>query len=81
MQAIPLMLLNRLGGEALPEITVRLSPTKYLDPDVSAAKHIESPYPTEPVLLCIESLSPEERLGPCWPSASIITLGVFLSVG
>ncbi len=62
MQAILLMLLNRLGVEALPEITVRLSPTKYLVPDVIAAKHIQSPYPTEPVLLCVEILSPEDGL-------------------
>ena len=28
-----------------------------------AARHIQNPYPTEPVLLCCEILSPEDRLG------------------
>jgi Uma2 family endonuclease len=42
---------------------VRLSPTKYLIPDVIAAPTIQSPYPTEPVLLCVEILSPGDRLG------------------
>lgn len=63
IQAILLTLLGRLGVEALPEVTVRLSTTKYLIPDVVAARHIADPYPTEPVLLCVEVLSPEDRLG------------------
>jgi hypothetical protein len=40
-----------------------LSPTKYLIPDVIAAPEIQSPYPTDPVLLCVEILSPEDRVG------------------
>ncbi len=57
------VLLRKLGLESYPEVTVRLSPTKYLVPDVIAAAVIQSPYPTEPVLLCCEILSPEDRLG------------------
>ncbi len=56
-------LLRRLGLQAAPEVTVRLSPTKYLVPDIVAARVLENPYPTEPVLLCCEILSPEDRLG------------------
>jgi Uma2 family endonuclease len=56
-------LLRSLGLDAVAEVTVRLSPTKYLVPDVIAASVIESPYPTEAVLLCCEVLSPEDRLG------------------
>ena len=56
-------LLEKQDIEALPEVTLRLSATKLLVPDVVAARHIESPYPTEPVLLCVEILSPEDRLG------------------
>jgi Uma2 family endonuclease len=57
------VLLDRQGVEALSEVHVRLSPTKYLIPDVIAAPEIQSPYPTDPVLLCIEILSPEDRVG------------------
>jgi Uma2 family endonuclease len=57
------VMLRRLGLQAAPEVTVRLSPTKYLVPDVIAAPALRGPYPTEPVLLCCEILSPEDRLG------------------
>jgi len=57
------LMLRKLGLEAYPEVTVRLSPNKYLVPDVIAAPVIQNPYPTDPVLLCCEILSPEDRLG------------------
>lgn len=57
------VMLRRMGLQAAPEVTVRLSPTKYLVPDVVAAPVLQSPYPTDPVLLCGEVLSPEDRLG------------------
>jgi Uma2 family endonuclease len=57
------VMLRRLGLQAAPEVTVRLSPTKYLVPDVIAAPVLRGPYPTEPVLLSCEILSPEDRLG------------------
>jgi Uma2 family endonuclease len=56
-------LLQNQGVEAFPELTVRLSPTRYLVPDVCVAGDFPGPYPTEPVLLCCEILSPEDRLG------------------
>jgi Uma2 family endonuclease len=55
--------LRRLGLDAVAEVTVRVSPAKFLLPDVIAAPVLQSPYPTEPVLLCCEVLSPEDRLG------------------
>jgi Uma2 family endonuclease len=63
IQFMLVAMLRKLGLDAVPEVTVRLSPTKYLVPDVIAATVIQSPYPTEPVLLCCEILSPEDRLG------------------
>jgi Uma2 family endonuclease len=63
IQKILMALLDRQGVQALSEVTVRLSPTRYLVPDVIAAPVIQSPYPTEPVLLCVEILSPEDRVG------------------
>ena len=56
-------MLRKLGLQAAPEVMVTLSPTKYLVPDVIAAPSLQNPYPTEPVLLCCEILSPEDRLG------------------
>ncbi len=53
-----------LHAQAFPELTVRISPTKYLVPDVAVVqKDFPGPYPTEPVLLCCEILSPDDRLG------------------
>src|SRR5580692_859638 len=52
------VMLRRFGLQAAPEVTVRLSPTRYLVPDVIAAPVLRGPYPTEPVLLCCRS---EER--------------------
>jgi Uma2 family endonuclease len=57
------MLLRSQGVQPLPELTLRLSPTKYLVPDVCVAGDFPGPYPTEPVLLCCEILSPDDRLG------------------
>ena len=58
-----LMLLRGQGVRPLPELTLRISPTKYLVPDVSVAADFPGPYPTEPIQLCCEILSPEDRLG------------------
>ena len=50
--------------EADPEQTVWIRTGKYLVPDlvVQHCGHIQDPYPTEPVHLCVEILSPEDRL-------------------
>jgi Uma2 family endonuclease len=56
-------MLGKVGLEAASEVTVKLTPTKYLVPDFLAAPVLQTPYPTEPVLLCCEILSPEDSLG------------------
>lgn len=63
IQAALIKLLEKRGVQAFPELTVRLSSAKYLIPDVAVANDFPGPYPTEPVLLCCEILSPEDRLG------------------
>jgi len=63
IQRVLMTLLQRQGVQAFPELTVRISPTHYLVPDVAVAGDFPGPYPTEPVLLCCEILSPEDRLG------------------
>ena len=62
IQFLLVTILRRQGVEALSEVTVRLSESRFLVPDVIAAPSIQDPYPTEPVLLCVEILSPEDRL-------------------
>jgi Uma2 family endonuclease len=63
VQFLLLLLLRRQGVDARPEVTVRLTATKFLIPDVIADGSIPASYPTEPVMLCVEILSPEDRLG------------------
>ena len=63
IQRVLVTLLQDRGVQAFPELTVRISSTKYLVPDVCVAGDFPGPYPTEPVLLCCEILSPEDRLG------------------
>lgn len=55
------MLLEQRGLEVAVELTCKLSLTRYLIPDVGAAKKIADPYPSEPLLLCVEILSPDDR--------------------
>ncbi|MFN0107122.1 MAG: Uma2 family endonuclease [Bryobacteraceae bacterium] len=49
--------------KAGPEQTVRLSESRYLIPDVAVQRtdRIQRPYPTEPIHLCVEVLSPDDR--------------------
>jgi Uma2 family endonuclease len=63
IQRVLMTLLQSLGVQAFPELAVHISPTRYLVPDVCVAGDFPGPYPTEPVLLCCEILSPEDRLG------------------
>ena len=46
------------------ELTVRLSKNRFLVPDVAVQRkdQIQDPYPTEPIHLCIEILSPDDRM-------------------
>jgi Uma2 family endonuclease len=49
---------------AASEVTVRLREGKYFVPDVivQSRDNIQAPYPTKPVHLCIEILSPDDRM-------------------
>jgi Uma2 family endonuclease len=50
--------------EAIPEQTVRITGTKYLLPDIAIVSldAVQDPYPVEPVHLCIEIVSPGDRV-------------------
>ena len=62
-QRVLTRLLENQGAASFPELTLCLSPSKYLIPDVAVAGDFPGPYPTEAVRLCCEILSPEDRLG------------------
>ena len=58
------LLVRRFGGfTAIPEQTCRIREGKYLVPDVAvhALSDLQRPYPTKPVHLCVEILSPPDR--------------------
>jgi Uma2 family endonuclease len=63
LQSILTELLRKQGLFAGSEVSLRTGANEVLVPDVIAARKLELPYPTEPVLLCCEILSPEDRLG------------------
>ncbi len=57
------MLLLRRGWKALPEVRLKLSQVAHPVPDVVAStKAFQDPYPTEPFELCVEILSPGDKL-------------------
>ena len=47
-----------------PELTVRIGSDRFLVPDVAVQRResLQQPYPTEPIHLCIEILSPSDRM-------------------
>jgi Uma2 family endonuclease len=63
LQSVLCELLRKQGLHSGSEVSLRMSPNKVLVPDVIGARSLQLPYPTEPVLLCCEILSPEDRLG------------------
>jgi Uma2 family endonuclease len=67
MQSRLVSLLLRVapGFNVLPELTVQVRPDKFLIPDVAVqrAEDRQEPYPTKPVYLCVEILSPQDRYG------------------
>jgi Uma2 family endonuclease len=63
IQRVLMTMLRDQGAPAFPELTLCLSATKYLIPDVAVSDDFPGPYPTEAVRLCCEILSPEDRLG------------------
>jgi Uma2 family endonuclease len=63
VQIVLSVLLLRLGWKVASEVTLKLVPDAEPVPDLVASRDkIERPYPTKPIELCVEILSPEDRL-------------------
>ncbi|HMF76349.1 MAG TPA: Uma2 family endonuclease [Bryobacteraceae bacterium] len=62
IQFLLVTLLRKQGVEALAEVSVKVSDTRFLIPDVIADVRIEDPYPVKPVALCVDVLSPKDLL-------------------
>ena len=76
-----LMLLRGQGVQPLPELTVRISPSKYLVPDVCVTGDFPGPYPTDPVRLCCEILVTKDRLESTLIKCEEYHAGACLSAG
>jgi Uma2 family endonuclease len=63
IQSVLISILGKQGKFALPELTVRITPSKFLVPDIAIVGSLQFPYPSDPAELCVEILSPEDRLG------------------
>lgn len=61
IQFLLVAMLRSQGVRALAEVSIRPTPSKFLIPDVIAGREIGLPYPTPPVDLCVEILSPDGR--------------------
>jgi Uma2 family endonuclease len=62
LQLIVCEFLTRAGYRAGPEIELRIDPDWQPKPDVVAALVVEHPYPTKPVDVVVEIISPEDRM-------------------
>ena len=58
------ILLQRVpaGVDVLPEMRVQITPTRFRIPDVCLAEQSDEQILTKPPLLCVEILSPEDRM-------------------
>ncbi len=65
LQFALLLLLRKQGVQPFPELTVRLTPTRYLVPDVAVAgADFPGPYLTEPLLSAARSCRPKTGWAP-----------------
>ncbi len=55
-------LFREAGYKAAPELELRIDPDWQPKPDVAAAIRAEQPYPTQPIDIVAEVLSPEDRM-------------------
>ena len=62
LQSILTDLFKQAGYKSGPELELRIDPDWQPKPDVAAAETIEHPYPTKPIEIVAEVLSPEDSM-------------------
>jgi Uma2 family endonuclease len=62
LQAILTEVLTRAGYRSAPELELRIDSDWQPKPDVAAALVVEHPYPTKPIDVVAEILSPDDRM-------------------
>jgi Uma2 family endonuclease len=63
LQFVIATLLHACGWNVASEVRLKMSPNAELLPDVIATRgKFERPYPSQPVEICVEILSPDDRL-------------------
>lgn len=62
VQFLVTILLREAGYRAFSELELRIDPRWQPVPDVVGALQVEQPYPTKPVDVVVEVLSPEDRM-------------------
>ena len=81
IQRVLMALLQSQGVPSFPELTLRISPTKYLIPGVTVADDFLGPYPRKPSRSAAKYSPRRTAWGRCSPSARNITRGACRSVG
>jgi len=77
VQFVLMLLLHARGWKSASEVRLKISGEFEPVPDVIASRErLEQPYPTKPLELCVEILSPEDRLKKVFEKA-----GYYLSFG
>jgi Uma2 family endonuclease len=63
IQCVLMMLLLRRGWKTASEVRLKIVPYAQPVPDIIASRaKLENPYPTKPMEVCVEMLSPDDRL-------------------
>ncbi len=82
LQAILTELFTRAGYRTAPELELRIDPDWQPKADVAAALIVEHPYPTRPIDIVVEVLSPDDRMSrtfeKCRQYARIGILKIFV---
>lgn len=62
MQSLLILLLTGRGKLAWAELTLRVTPSRFLIPDVAVVAQLQFPYPAQAPELCLEILSPDDAM-------------------